>query len=293
VQQIADKTGAKLCLMTEGANSAGAWLAGAIPHRQVAGEALNHVGYSAHEMLSKPRKVYLLLNVEPELDTANAQQAIQAMKESAFIIALSQFRNAVLEEHADVILPIAPFTETSGTFVNVTGEWQSFKGVAKPYQSSRPAWKVLCVLARFLLLEGFDFESSEAVKSEIKKKIETASPFKPVKFNKPSENTSQSSSAKLMRIGEVPIYAGDSLVRRSQPLQETQTIMEGRLACVRIHPNTAKRYDLQDNQVVRVKQGHESTQLQLSIDNRVAEDAAWIAGGVAELGDLIGEIEIQ
>lgn len=291
-QKIAQSCNATLGLMTDGGNAAGAWLAGAIPHRHAGGGEINHQGLNAYEMLEKPRKAYLLLNVEPELDCANPTLAKSALQQAKFVIALSMYRNELIEEHADVILPIAPFTETSGTFVNTAGEWQSFHGVANRFGSSRPAWKILRVLGNFLQLDSFNYETSEEVKHEVKALVDKMAPSK---MNLPSIALSTTTS-KLSRIGEIPIYATDSLVRRAQPLQEAQTIMQGDSDVVRMHPNTAAKFNLRDGDMVKVKQQHDETQLKLVYDKQIAEDAAWIAGGVTattNLGNLFGEIEIK
>lgn len=296
--KLAKEIGAKLCILTDGANSAGGWLAGAVPHRLPGGEALNHPGLNAYEMFAKPRKAYLLFNVEPDLDCANAAMAKKAMQEAKFIIALSQYRNPILEAYADVILPITPFTETSGTFINAAGVWQTFHGVAKPYELSRPAWKVLCTFAKFLLLEGFDFDSSEAVKKEFREKMPATSAllYQQNGLIKPKE-TKLAMNTKLTRLGEIPIYAIDSLVRRAKPLQETQTMMEGNVAEVRLHQKTAFELKLKAGDKVIIKQAHASgVTLPVAINDRIPEGCAWIAGGIlatCDLGDLIGEIEIS
>lgn len=294
-QKIATATGGKIDFITDGANSAGAWLAGAIPHRHAGCSAVNEVGLSAYGMLEKPRKAYVLLNVEPEFDCANPSLAIEALKQAKFVLALSMYRNAVLEEHADLILPIAPFTETSGTFVNAEGEWQSFLGVAKSYKSVRPAWKILRVLGNFLHLDGFNYESSEEVKHEVWALVEKMQTTN-TQFTQPSHFNLQTKKDKLVRIGEVPIYALDSLVRRSKPLQDTQAIIEGDLSAVRLHPETAARLKLQEGDSVIVRQSHSETQLPIILDTCIAEGAAWIAGAIhatSKLGDLCGEVEVR
>lgn len=291
-QKIALLCGAHLGLMTDGANSAGAWLAGALPHRGTGGVAVEQAGLSAYEMLKNPRKAYLLLNVEPELDCANAALAAEAMKQAEWVVALSLYRHPLLEAHAKVLLPMAPFTETSGTFVNVAGEWQSFHGVAKAYGSSRPAWKILRVLGNFLHLDGFDYDSSEAIRHEVQEQVEKA----PVLAMKLAPVPSSPGPARIMRIGEIPIYSLDSLVRRAAPLQTTQTLMEGETAVLRLHPDTAKKLGLQDGQEVEVTQQTAAARLPVMFDTRVAQEAAWVAGGITAtsgLGDLFGEIEIR
>ena len=292
-QEMAKRTGATLSIMTDGANSAGAWLAGAIPHRQAGGSNQVEAGLSAHEMLAKPRKAYILLNVEPDLDCANTHQAVEALKQAQFVVALSSYRNAALEATANVIFPVAPFTETSGTFVNAMGAWQSFTGVAEPYGTTRPAWKILRVLGNFLHLDDFDYESSEAIKHEVKTLVEKMPAFQQA-FT--SLNAAEAKRPELMRLGELPIYSVDSLVRHATPLQEAQAHMEGDVAVIKLHPDVATAHQLQTGDQVTVRQQATQVVLPVVVDARVARGAAWIAGGIAAtqcLGDLFGQIEIK
>jgi NADH-quinone oxidoreductase subunit G len=295
-QQIAELSGGKLGFMTDGANTAGGWLSGAIPHRHAGGEAANHPGLNAYAMLEKPRKGYLLINVEPALDCANSARAMAALQQAQFVVALSLYQNPVLSAHADVILPMAAFTETAGTFINATGEWQSFNGVAKAYQASRPAWKILRALGNFLHLDGFDYESAEEVKHEVKALIEKM----PVMTMQPLSQLDAlpvfSDRTLITRIGEVPIYALDSLVRHANPLQETERLMEGESDVLRIHAETAKQLSLQEYDMVKIRQQSDEVSLSVRFDSRVAKDAVWLAGGVSAtvgLGDLFGTIEIN
>ena len=155
-QQIAVATDGKFGFLGEAANSVGGYLAHAVPGAR---------GLNVGAMLAAPRKAYLLLNAEPELDCANPQQAMAAMNGADLVVALSAYKHHALN-YADVLLPIAPFSETSGTFVSTEGRVQSFKGTVKPLGDSRPAWKVLRVLGNLLAVPGFDYDSSEAVRDE-------------------------------------------------------------------------------------------------------------------------------
>ena len=148
-------TGAKFGFLGEAANSVGGYIAGCVP---TAGNA----GLAAAQMLAQPLKTYLLLGVEAELDTYDPQQAVAAMKSAELVVAMSPYQHKATD-YAHVLLPIAPFTETSGSFVNAEGRLQSFHAVVKPLGETRPAWKVLRVLANLLGLEGFGFESSQEV----------------------------------------------------------------------------------------------------------------------------------
>lgn len=302
-KQLADLTNGTLSILTDGANAAGGIVAGAISHCYPGGAHINSPGLNAVEMLEKPRKAYLLLNVEPDADCANAHQALEAMKQSHFIVAISLYRNPVIDAYADVILPMSAFTETSGTYINAAGDWQSFHGASNPFGSSRPAWKILRVLANFMHIEGFDYETSEQVRAEVKGLLDK-SPVLTMQALHTIESTESKQSkpaialekGQLSRIGEIPIYAVDSLVRRSNALQEAQRIMEGESYCVRLHPNTARKLDLNANDIAEVKQKSDAIQLPVVIDERIAEDAVWIPGGIAAmntLGNLMGAVTVN
>jgi NADH-quinone oxidoreductase subunit G len=273
-----------LSLMTDGANTAGAWLTGAIAN-PAAG------GLNAYEMLKSPRSAYVLLNVEPDMDCANAQLAVAAMQKAKFVVALSTYQNPVLEAHANVILPVAAFTETAGSYVNAEGRLQTFNGMAKAFEEARPAWKVLRVLGNFMHVDGFGYESAEMIREELRADALTA--LKPLVFPPVAETTYH---AELSRIGETPIYCGDALVRRAEPLQKTQEIMLGAIDCIRIHPTTASKYQLADGSFAIVKQGDSGIQLPVVLDKQIAEGAVWVANArplTATLGGLFEKIDIQ
>lgn len=292
-QEIMKLTNGRVGILTEGANSAGAWLAGCVPHRHPGGVEINHAGLSAHAMLEKPRKAFILLNVEPELDCTNPTLAIHALKQAAFTVAFSIYKSPVLEMHADVIFPLAPFTETSGTYVNANGLWQHFTGVAKPFAEARPGWKILRVLANFLHLDHFQYQDSQAIIHELKTQLDQAQ-CKPQQVNL-TDSGANFSDAQLVRIGEVPPYAVDSIVRHAQPLQSAQLARDGDVAIARIHPETAARLKLRIDDLVTIKQNDCLAKLPIVLDKRIAQDAIWIAGGIAAtdaLGDLFGAVEI-
>ncbi|MEO7500890.1 MAG: NADH-quinone oxidoreductase subunit NuoG, partial [Casimicrobiaceae bacterium] len=156
-QALADVTGATLGVLTEAADTVGAYVARALPQRTGADRGLD-----AQAMLAEPRKAYLLCHVEPELDCANPVAARAALEKAELVVVMSPFRHGTA--YADVLLPVAPFTETSGTFVNCEGRAQSFHGVVRPLGETRPLWKVLRVLGTLLGKPGFDFDTSEEVR---------------------------------------------------------------------------------------------------------------------------------
>ncbi len=278
VYLIAEQTGARLVRFTNGANSAGMSLAGMLPNRRAAGHFVDEPGMSTQEAISAKLKGYLLHAVEPNYDFANPFAARQAMLGAEFVIALSAFRTEGLLECANVILPISPFAETSGTYINVDGNWQTTKGAVKPYAESRPAWKVLRVLANVLRCDGFDYNSSEEVLAEVKTQFklmakENRSLYYP-------ESLPENGSG-LYRIGEWPLYRVDSLVRQAKALQHCGASQK---AEIRVNSATAKKYSLVEQ--AAVSQGEIEITLPLIIDDRIADGAVWVANAMPETIDL-------
>jgi len=149
---IAQQADATVGYLTEAANTVGAQWMQALP-----GEG----GMDAAQMLQGKLKGLFLLNNEPEFDSAAGAQAVAALGKVEMVVTLSPFKTNL--EFSDVLLPIAPFTETSGSFVNAEGRLQSFHAVVRPLGETRPGWKVLRVLGNLLGLQGFDFETSQDV----------------------------------------------------------------------------------------------------------------------------------
>ena len=149
---IAAHTGATVGYLSEAANTVGAQLAGALP---------GYDGLNAGQMLAGGLKAVILLNTEPVQDSAAGAQAALNLAKAEMVVTLSPFKANL--DFSDVLLPIAPFTETAGTFVNAEGRVQSFHAVVRPAGEARPAWKVIRVLANLLGLPGFDFESAQDV----------------------------------------------------------------------------------------------------------------------------------
>ncbi len=279
-------------ILGEAANSMGATLAGAIPHRGPLGISSAY-GLDAQAMLRTPRKAYLVMGLEPQLDCADPSMAMAALKSADFVVALSAFKGQA-EDWATVILPIAPFTETAGTFVNMEGRAQSFNGVVAPKDDARPAWKILRVLGNLFELSGFEFESIEDVRTEI-------SPDLALVAGQSGDNglsgvpklKIRASLGTIERIGEVPLYHADPLVRRSPALQATRL---GSTLQVTIHPQLGARLGLSSGQLVRVRQGEGVAELPLVFDARVPDGCARIPAAhpaTARLGDALGTVSLE
>ena len=244
---IAQQCGATLGVVGDSANSVGAWLAGCVP---LAG------GLDAHAMVEHPRRGYLLINLEPELDSADPLIFGHALAHAETVVALSAYRSESLLASAHVLLPITPFTETSGTYVSCEGRAQSFNGVVKPQGDARPGWKVLRVLGSMFGAPGFDaIDRSEQVRDDVlggsglaSTPRQDAAPLRagldnglkasaltagnagvaPVGVGaahsvaEPGGEPSLAPSGTLERIAELPLYSVDGIVRRSSALQATR-----------------------------------------------------------------------
>ncbi|WP_063588690.1 NADH-quinone oxidoreductase subunit NuoG [Achromobacter ruhlandii] len=276
---VADLAGGKFGFLTSGGNTVGGYLAGAIPGKG---------GKNAAAMLAEPLKAYVVLHAEPLLDADNGQQAIAALRGAQFAVALTPYRSAAAE-WADVMLPVAPFTETSGTFVNAQGLAQSFKGTVAPFGQTRPAWKVLRVLGNVLHLAGFDDETSESVRdAALAGGVEgrLSNDIKaPLGLGQPLTG--------LERVADVPIYRTDAMVRRSEPLQAAPA---SKLPAARMNGNTLTSLGLTAGVKVRVTGGQGAVELETVQDDAVADRAVRIAAAfenTAALGGAFGQLSVE
>ncbi len=280
-QQIAALSNGRFGFFGEAANSVGGYLAQAVP---------GACGLNAASMLASPRKAYVLLNVEPELDCADPQRALSSIQSADTVIVLSAYKHRALE-YADVLLPIAPFTETSGTFVSIEGRVQSFKGAVKPLGEARPAWKVLRVLGNLLKVDGFGQDTSEAVRDEAMKEVDVSA-----RLNNAIDGVeakSASATNGLQRVSDVPIYATDSVVRRSAPLQATA---DAAAPQAWLHGDELKKLGVQAGATVRVTQGQGSVNLVAAADDGLPRGVVRVAAGhvaTAALGAMFGTITVE
>ncbi|MDP1901164.1 MAG: NADH-quinone oxidoreductase subunit NuoG [Rubrivivax sp.] len=280
-QWIAAQTGARCGYFGEAGNAVGAQLVGALP-----GEGGLHAG----QMLTQPMKALLLLHTEPVLDSADAAATRRALAASGLVVALTPFKDTMADV-ADVMLPIAPFTETAGTFVNAEGRVQSFHGVAQPLGESRPAWKVLRVLGNLLGLQGFDQETLEEVRAQALG--DAAALASRLDNGSAAPLTLPTAPAGLQRVADVPIYSTDALVRRAPSLQRTA---DARDPVVGLPTALWRALGLQPGAMVRVSQGEAAAVLPAREDATLAAGAVRIAAGhpsTAGLGAIFGAIAVE
>lgn len=287
---IARRCGASLGYLPEAANSAGAWLAGVLPHRGVAGQAASVNGLDAQAMLESPRKAYVLLGLEPEYDCGHPAGALSALGSAEYVVSLTAFVSDSLKEYAHAVLPVATFGENAGSYVNAEGRWQGFKAAVKPLGESRPAWKVLRVLGNRFELAGFDYQSLQEVTADIATACAGIHPDNLVESN--GESLPPVTVAGLMRLGDVPIYAVDPLVRRAQSLQRTPLVRPAELV---LNPLTAQELGLAEAREARFRQNGGEVVLPLVLDAGIPQRCVWLSAGltaVTALGPAFGLAEI-
>ncbi len=287
-QLISELSGAKVGILTDGSNSAGAWLSGCIPHRLPGGKSVQgEAGFTIAEMFEKALKAYVLVNVEPHLDCIEGAKARRALEQAEFVVAINTFESPSLQKAVDVWLPLAPFSETSGTLVNTEGQWQSFVAVANPFEESRPGWKILRVLGNVCDIPDFDYETCEDVLAALRLEIGTPEltvikPFcvDPIEY---LANTDE-----IIRIAPIPLYASDGLVRRAPALQQTK---DAGFRGLQINRTLATRLNLV-GEAVRVQCEDCVMQLPLLIDEQMPDNTAMIFSGLEDTVSLGGPYSV-
>jgi len=275
-REIGRLTGATVGVLPDGGNAVGAHLVGAVPRN----------GSNARAMVESPRRGYLVAGVELGLDMG--PRALEALGAAEFGVVLSAYRDAGAER-AHVMLPIAPFTESSGTFVNMEGRVQSFNAVVKPQGDARPLWKVLRVLGTLLEIPGFDAETLEDVRCAIAPDLQAWASGRLAQAAQPLDWQLRAAPAALERIAEFPIYATDPIVRRSPSLQKTGDAKAARTA--RLHPATFAAMGLAPGGQVRIRQGGGEAIVAAASDAAVPQGCVRLARGIPETAQL-GEGEV-
>ena len=223
---ISASTGAALGFLSEGANSAGASLAGVLPHRVSGAKARDQAGLDAGVMLDGDVDTVVLFGLEPDSDLTATNDVVGKLARRSFVVAFSPYASAAIDEAADLQVPIGTFAETAGTFVNCEGRWQSFNGIAKPVGQARPGWKVLRVLGNLLGIDDFDYQSSTEVRDELKEQLGEITPDNTYRrkagCDKPNGEDAPASEM------DIPIYEVDGIVRRATALQLTPEAQRAR-----------------------------------------------------------------
>jgi NADH-quinone oxidoreductase subunit G len=243
-----------------------------------------------HAMLADPRKAYLLLHAEAEFDFANAVAARGALEKADLAIVMSPFAHG--KAYADILLPVSPFTETAGTFVNCEGRVQEFQGVVKPLGDTRPGWKVLRVLGTMLNLDGFDAETVADVRASVLGGATSVADRLDNRTRVPVERPA-AAAAPLERVADIPIHFADPLARRAPSLQLTK---DARPPRARMHRSLFETLGIADGGQVKVRQGNGEAILTAVVDAAVPPGVVRIAAAHAStcgLEGLSGPVSVE
>ncbi|MBT3505765.1 MAG: NADH-quinone oxidoreductase subunit G [Piscirickettsiaceae bacterium] len=272
-----------ILLVLPTANSKAAQLVGLLPKTEN--------GLNAQQSFQADLKSYVLLGLEPELDSADPVQALSALNNADCVVAMHSYVTEAMLSYADVILPVSSFAESSGTFVGIDGQWQNYTGAISPKGESRPAWKVLRVLANLADLDGFQYVSSQDVSDEVREKLKQRSlqqniPYCPVNMGVTSTG--------IQMISEVPMYQVDSVVRRSTAL--AQTVENQNAFVARMNASEAEQYGLSTSDRITVSCGERAVELAFEIDGALADACVHMPIGItemAEFGPAFSTVEVK
>ena len=230
------------------------------------------------------------MGIEPELDCWNGRQALQALRAAGFVVSMTAYQTDTMKSCSNVLLPIALFAETSGTYINNEGRSQSFNGVVAPAGEARPGWKILRVMGNLFNLPGFDYNTSTEVRDELQKTIADIRPSNDLNWNSPEMSSGYSG---LQRISDIPMNAIDPVTRRAKSLQQTADVTDGK---AHINAVLASQLGMRDGDKVRVEQDEHAVTLPVVIDDRIPDKSVLIQAAQpchAELGGWYGEIKLS
>lgn len=284
---LTSQTTIKWIHLPQGANSLGAWAAGFVPHLGPKGLSLEQKGRAVADCLDDKLKAVILHGVEPSHDFSKGQHAKKAIMNAEFVVAVTSFDTDDLREVADVMLPMAAFSETSGTIVNLNNNWQSFEGAARPYEQSRPAWKIYRVLANLSHAAGFDYVSSKEILDE----LQALQQHEYVSAQSALPTELLESTQDLIGVSEVALYGVDMLVRHAIPLQDSAAADTNKIV---LHPKLAEKHSLNDK--VTVSCNNNEITLPLELDDRLTENVVLLpSAGCYEniLGAMCGKVSIN
>lgn len=278
---LAKQTGARLGHLTDGANMVG-------------GHLVNSSGMvvsNARKILNKCHQAYLFLHAEPGLDTVDPLLTRKILLKAKMIVVMSPYRHGA--DYADVMLPVSPFTETAGTYVNCEGRVQSFQGAVRPLGEARPAWKVLRVLGNLLKLDGFDHESAEAVRDAFLDELGGDLSARLNNFSGEAPVYTPVEPVELERLTDLPICFSDPIVRRAPSLQKTQADVTNR---VYLPLAICEKFGIKANDFVTVRQGQGNVLLSAVPDSTLPDNVVRVYGGhvsTAMLGSLFGPLQVR
>lgn len=272
------------------ANSAGAWWAGVVPHRLPGGIEASNAGANAQTILDLKAKTVLLYGLEPSIDHCDPSKLSQLLDRAQNVVVFSAFRSSIPDQ-ATLVLPIAPYTEMAGSYLNLNGLLQRSNAALDPRGGARPGWKVLRVLGNFLSLEGFEYQTTDDVIAEIPPPgtpdWHTLESEHWTFGNRPVDKWSSAMTANFW----TPLYAADPVVRRARSLDQTTDAERGRRC--RVHPSDLEKYDLQEGGSITLSADGKTVELPIDADQKVNPGSVSIPAGSKETAALRSETHVS
>ena len=278
----------RVAILTPGANSVGAYIAGAVPHASPQGNVKSS-GYTTAQMLvDHPLRAYMLIDVELEKDSVYQAEALAALNQAGLVVCINAYMTDTMRQYADFILPMAPFGECAGSYTNYAGTNQSFSAASQPHEQSKPAWKIVRALAGFLELPNFEYQTVHQVRNELYGLL----PELPLAQTVSLPRITASSNELLARL-VWPIYSEDGLVRRSAALAQAPQQVT---AHFQLNDQTAQQLGFVDGDSLCLRQGKHKTILQLKVEPRLAKGVLVIPAGIEQTQGLahpLSSIDLQ
>ena len=272
------------------ANSAGAWWAGVVPHRLPGGIEASNAGANAQTILDLKAKTVLLYGLEPSIDHCDPSKLSQLLDRAQNVVVFSAFRSSIPDQ-ATLVLPIAPYTEMAGSYLNLNGLLQRSNAALDPRGGARPGWKELRVLGNFLSLEGFEYQTTDDVIAEIPPPgtpdWHTLESEHWTFGNRPVDKWSSAMTANFW----TPLYAADPVVRRARSLDQTTDAERGRRC--RVHPSDLEKYDLQEGDSITLSADGKTVELPIDADQKVNPGSVSIPAGSKETAALRSETHVS
>lgn len=290
---LAQLTESSFGYVSTASNSTGASLLGALPHRAIMSKVVNELGMNYKQMIQSPRKVFVLVGLEPEWDCALPAQTLTALQQADVVISINPFMTEAMREYCDWMLPITCYAEAEGTKINIEGRWQSYSKVIDADAEVKDGWKILRMLGAELGLDGFDYVGIDDVRQEISQHLDESFEFSNELSSLPKIEIKHWDADAVFSTGAIPIYSIDSIVRNADSLKQAQNLDESVLM---INDIDVEKHGLIEGNWVKVTQGERSSILQCVINNKIQDGTVYISRGLPrseKLGGVYAAVQLQ
>lgn len=290
---LAQLSGSCFGYVSTASNASGASLLGALPHREVMSKAIDEPGMNYQQMIQTPRKVFVLIGLEPEWDCALPAQTLKALEQAEVVIAINSFTTEAMQEYCDWMLPIKCYAEAEGTKINIEGRWQAYSNVVDAEVEVKDGWKILRMLGAELQLDGFDYVDINDVRKEISQQLNESFEFSNELSSMPNIELKHWEPDIVFSTGAAPIYTVDAIVRNASSLKQAQDLDE---SVVMVNATDVEKYGLLEGKWVKVSQGEDSSIFKCVVNNDILPGTVHIPTGLPrseKLGSAYAVVELK